>query len=1258
MARIKLLFTICLYAVLTPFFTLFKDYMHPPPGGDADVRLQGIMKLNICSVAVTCFIFSSVMLYSPLAHPQAPAATPIMQSKAPGNIQLKKILSTGVAFNGSIIQDRDGFFWIATQAGLYKYNGNDIKKYDTTNSPMKGARIQTVFEDSVGHIWFTTQGTGAYRYDKKTDVFTVYLAEEDNVNSISGNAFNWSPYAIEEDNEGFVWIGSTNGLNRYDKTTDTFTRYKNKPGDAGTLSSDDVWSVMEDKSGSLWVGTSNGLNKYDKNTETFTTYKDNDYKATAIYALYEDSQGTLWLGTNDIGLASFDTTAGKFIYHSQPSKAFKMVTSISEYGDSLLLSHGLGKDGLSSFNRKTRELNTYTTKSKAFGLKDDATMHTLIDKLGRLWVVTFSAIHIYDPSASQFEYFSAPSNNPENPIKNVLNMIEDKNGDIWLGTFGYGVFRYRPETDTITQYLSDKDVPYSLPNNATPGLLIDSNDDLWVGGEGFLAHVDLEAGTVKKKIETPKFALLHLLEDKQDHDIFWGSLFKGGLLRINKLTGEYKLYTNDPSDSGSLGSNFFLHMHQEDNGTLWIATSGGGLQQFDREREIFTSYTYNPEIPGSIGNNTVNGITVSSDERTWWLASEAGGGLIKFDRKTIIFKNFNTQNGFPTDNTAHVIEDNDGGLWIATSDIAILRYTPDTRKYIIYGEDKGVMPGQFWASSGLKANDGAIYFGGLNGFNKFYPDRIRQSTIVPPVYFTSLTQGGKPIALNSALELTQHIQLDWKNNFFEFEYAALNYPASQSVEYMYRLEGWDPPDLWYKAGPRRSGRYSGLKSGTYNLHVKGTNNDGVWNNEGASIEIIIQPPWWETFWFRVFSTGLLFFLIYSVIKYVQRLRLEIIERENAEEALRESEFFFSQLFEQSMISMGLYDSEGTIIRVNDEFCRMFGVSEKVILNAGYNLFKDEAIAAAGVVPLIESVFEEKLSKSWEINFDIDTASKSTKTPTTKSGNLFLEVYAYPVINVDSDLEYVVLQQYDITERKQTEQRIKKYQQELELRIEERTSKIRSLSSELLLTEERERRQIAENLHDNIGQKLAFTKMKLNELKTSNLPLNQASSVNNLYSLIDQMIQETRSLTFDLSAPILYELGLEPALDWLIESLQGKHDIVFEFDTGERIEEMNDSMRVLLYRVTRELIFNIFKHSQAQKAKISILKIDNDIQIVVEDNGIGFNSFEIDRDSYKNKQFGLFSIKERMVHMGGHFEIKSKPGQGSRFTLAVPSKLES
>jgi signal transduction histidine kinase len=234
---------------------------------------------------------------------------------------------------------------------------------------------------------------------------------------------------------------------------------------------------------------------------------------------------------------------------------------------------------------------------------------------------------------------------------------------------------------------------------------------------------------------------------------------------------------------------------------------------------------------------------------------------------------------------------------------------------------------------------------------------------------------------------------------------------------------------------------------------------------------------------------------------------------------------------------------------------------------------------------------------------------------------------------------------------------------LNLEIEERKfnerklldehEKLRSLSSELLLTEERERRRIATDLHDRIGQTLAVAKIKLGELKETNSLNNAAKALDEIREFIDQTIKDTRSLTFELSPPVLYELGLEAALAWLAKQIQEKHHIRIRVKDDGQSKPLEDSCRVVLFQATRELLFNVVKHARAQSAAVSIQKDDDTIRIKVEDDGVGFDTAELEASEFGSMGFGLFSIRERLNPLGGSLEIKSEPGAGSRFTIALP-----
>lgn len=234
----------------------------------------------------------------------------------------------------------------------------------------------------------------------------------------------------------------------------------------------------------------------------------------------------------------------------------------------------------------------------------------------------------------------------------------------------------------------------------------------------------------------------------------------------------------------------------------------------------------------------------------------------------------------------------------------------------------------------------------------------------------------------------------------------------------------------------------------------------------------------------------------------------------------------------------------------------------------------------------------------------------------------------------------------VIRRREAEEKINVYQKQLQ-----------SLASQLSLAEERERHRIAINLHDNISQTLASIKIKLAELMETNLSAPAADSLQGIYTLTEQTIQSARTLTSDLSPPILYELGFESAIEWLAEQTEKRHNIPCRFENDEQSKPMDNDVRVILFLVIRELLINIVKHAKADKIKVSLQKKWNNIQITIEDNGTGFDLSKIESDSLRTSSFGLFSIRERLTPLGGKLLIESSIGHGTRAIVTAPLRNE-
>ena len=260
----------------------------------------------------------------------------------------------------------------------------------------------------------------------------------------------------------------------------------------------------------------------------------------------------------------------------------------------------------------------------------------------------------------------------------------------------------------------------------------------------------------------------------------------------------------------------------------------------------------------------------------------------------------------------------------------------------------------------------------------------------------------------------------------------------------------------------------------------------------------------------------------------------------------------------------------------------------------------------------------------------------------KDGTLFDASLTINRITVDGK-DAILTMIRDITAHKETEKKLLSHQQQL-----------RSLASELSLAEERERRRIATYLHDHIGHSLAMCKIKLGALRESLPPLHHDGYLDEINGIIEQAIQCTRSLTAELSPPVLYEMGLVAAVEWLAESVSEQHRIQITVKNTRQIKKLNDNLQILLFQAARELLTNIAKHSQAQKVEIYIWRYkENNIKIEVKDDGVGFDTSHLLSNTTKNGGFGLFNIRERLNHLGGHCDIQSQPGCGTRVTLITP-----
>ena len=311
-------------------------------------------------------------------------------------------------------------------------------------------------------------------------------------------------------------------------------------------------------------------------------------------------------------------------------------------------------------------------------------------------------------------------------------------------------------------------------------------------------------------------------------------------------------------------------------------------------------YRHDPDDPGSVGSDTLTHVFVDSRGRIW--IGTYGGGLNRFLPESGRFERLTKSNGFPTNTVTNILEDDFGNLWLGTK-MGFVRFNPDTGATRVYTVDDGLAGNQFQEAALSKSADGRIWVATITGASSFHPRDLVDNPHVPPVVLTSLTQGGVPLPLGMAVEKVEAIALDWRNNHFEFECAALNYTNTSKNRYRFKLEGLDKD--WFDAGTRRFGRYANLPDGNYTLRIVGSNNDGVWNEQGVSLSVSVAPPFWRTAWFRALAVVLIIGLLATVIgRRVRRTRRERIalERDIAERKKQEAQLRAAMARFESLVS--------------------------------------------------------------------------------------------------------------------------------------------------------------------------------------------------------------------------------------------------------------------------------------------------------------------------------------------------------------------
>jgi len=769
-----------------------------------------------------------------------------------------------------MLQDRRGFIWIGTLNGLNRYDGYRFKAYkpvpDNPNS-LGGLRVFAVFEDRAGILWIGVDQE-LDRFDPVTETFTRFRADPDNPNSPSGYLEH-----MTQDRDGTLWLATRNGLDRLDPASGRFTHYRNDPRDPNSLTSNDVRFLLEDRHGTLWIAAGAGLDAFDRRTGRVLRHYPSSQQPP-LDRVFEDRSGMLWLcATRGGGLASLDRETGAFTRYTwfegwPGTPGLRGCAAIHEdqYG---MLWLATKPDGLVGFDRARRLFTRYRNNpADPASLNSDDALSLLEDREGGVWVGTNGGgVNRFPSAPSPFTVYRKEPGNPNSlDEKNVVSVFEDSRRILWIGTISQ-LNRLDRKTGRYTLYRHDPANSASIASGVVRATVEDRAGFLWFGTwGGGLNRFDRRTGRFKAYRHDPADAasLSHdyILSLLIDHE---GSLWAGtddGLNRLDARTGRF---THFRSKSGSPESGWYPVLAEGADGSIWMGTYTQGLQRLDVRTGQIAAYKYDPKVRGSVSNNQVHALCVDH-QGTLWVGTQ--NGLDRFDRNTGKFTTFGERDGLPNNAVEGILEDSAGNLWLSTSS-GLAKFDPIARTFKNYFSEDGLADDEFNDFSVYyKSASGEMFFGGVNGVTAFYPEKVVDSSLVPPVVLTGFSLRNEPVAprpgslLVRSITFTPSLTLSHDQNLFAFEFAALSYVNPQRTRYRYMLEPLD--HSWNRVdAEHRVAAFTTLPTGNYTLRVQSSNNRGVWNEQGVTLGLEILPPWWGTRWFRLTCAGLFLGLLWA-----------------------------------------------------------------------------------------------------------------------------------------------------------------------------------------------------------------------------------------------------------------------------------------------------------------------------------------------------------------------------------------------------------
>ncbi len=757
-----------------------------------------------------------------------------------------------------IVHGNDGYIWIATADGLHRYDGYNFKIYrnDPQNKhSLPDNYISCLFEDSRGNLVIGLFSGEVCILNKNSSTF-----KELKINQ-GQNLETADPVTcINEDGKGNYLIGyDGGGLVKYDTAKHQSKTFKT--GLSAELRSNTIKCIIKDNyTGNFWVGTSMGLCEYNANMESITQFKTaSKLDSQSITTVLTPEPDKIFIGTYGQGLYQYIRGGDSAVRLKLPkSKGTRFISFLKKTPNRNEIWIGtLG--GIYKWEGQSITLYTNNPLNPE-SLVDNNTQTASIDKFGSLWIGTINGLSRFDRRLKLFNLFREFRWKDTLINNNVYCIYEDPSKTIWMGTLSAGIIKFNPETEEITAWPVIK--TQGIETRMARTIYKDRSGQLWIGSRDkglfkfFPEQNRFEAINGAKGYEISSITIRSIYEDS-DGNLWIGTA--NGLNKYDRKTNHFEVYR---AVKESPNNNSIYQIGESNDGRfLYLACFRGGFQIFNKSEKTFKLFSTNLPTKNNIGKSYAMCFEMLDKDSV--MVGTYGGGLCVINLKTGKSRSITEKQGLANNSVYGILRQGDV-FWLSTNR-GLSSFDIKNHTIRNFGLKNYIQSNEYNEGAYCKTSDGTFYFGGVNGFNFFKPSNFPSGNETYKTEITGIKKGDAEVPFLMDKKGDRYIQLNYNDNLISFEFATLNFISTNANQYAYKLEGFD--DNWIKAGNRTVAYYTKLSPGKYTFRVKALSADSSAVSSEAAIRIVIEPPFWQTWWFYSFIVLIIIGIVYLVIKW-------------------------------------------------------------------------------------------------------------------------------------------------------------------------------------------------------------------------------------------------------------------------------------------------------------------------------------------------------------------------------------------------------